>query len=463
MRAMAGERWRTHGPYVEQHPGDIAWGANSSVGAELVSALLVDGAYALRDDDVWHLGGRDGAMPELVGAAADHGASVYALDAEEAKVAALEPVGTDRAQEAGVRRQGVRRGAPPAARRGRAARRRVRRQRPRQPGPETALRVGRLRRRRPACEVSAADTAECGPMSFVVATDDGLYYVDDEGASRQLVDGGFRHVVAADDGAVALAADGTLWNVDDDGAAEFETLPPTRGAITCVLVNGDDVWAGTAGANLWLVRGGDLTPVKAFDDVEGRDTWHTPWGGPPDVRSLDVDEDDALFASVHVGGIVRSFDAGVTWLPSGEIEWDVHQVVTVPDYAATVLAATAQGMALSTDAGETWEVESRGLPHTYCRAIAVTGDHVVLSVSAGPDGAEAALYRRALEDSVFDRVRLGLPEYFAGNVDTYCLSAWDEQVVCAAPGGSVYVSNDNGVRWHELISGLPEPRAIAIL
>jgi hypothetical protein len=300
-------------------------------------------------------------------------------------------------------------------------------------------------------------------MSFVVATDEGLYYVDEDGDRRQLVEGGFRHVVAADEGAVALAHDGTLWNVDEDGAAEFETLPPTRGAITCVLVNGDDVWAGTAGANLWLVRAGDLTPVAAFDEVEGRDKWHTPWGGPPDVRSLDVDEDDVLFGSVHVGGIVRSFDAGDTWLPSGEIEWDVHQVVTVPDYASTVLAATAKGMALSTDAGETWELEDRGLPHTYCRSLAVTGDHVVLAVSAGPDGAEAALYRRALEDSVFDRVRLGLPDYFAGNIDTYCLTAWDEQVVCAAPGGALYVSNDSGVRWHELVSGLPEPRAVAIL
>lgn len=301
-------------------------------------------------------------------------------------------------------------------------------------------------------------------MSFVVATDDGLYFVDEDGAQRRLVEGGFRHVVAVDDGAaVALAADGTLWNVDEDGAAEFETLPPTRGAITCVLANGSDLWAGTAGAHLWLVREGELAPVASFEEVEGRDKWHTPWGGPPDVRSLDVDEDDALFASVHVGGIVRSFDNGDTWLPSGEIEWDVHQVVTVPDYASTVLAACAVGMALSTDAGETWEVESRGLPHPYCRAIAVTGDHVVLSVSAGPDGAESALYRRALEDSVFDRVRLGLPEYFAGNVDTYCLTAWDEQVVCAAPGGSLYVSNDNGVRWHELVTGLPEPRAIAIV
>src|SRR3712207_9592075 len=99
-------------------------------------------------------------------------------------------------------------------------------------------------------------------MSFVVATDDGLFHLDEDGNTRKLVEGPFRHVVAADDGAVALAADGTLWNVDDDGAAEFETLPPTRGAITCVLVNGDDVWAGTAGANLWLVRGGELMPGK---------------------------------------------------------------------------------------------------------------------------------------------------------------------------------------------------------
>jgi hypothetical protein len=300
-------------------------------------------------------------------------------------------------------------------------------------------------------------------MSFVVATDEGLYAVTDEGSQLRLVEGGFRHVVAADDGAVALAHDGTLWNVDDDGAAEFEELPPTRGAITCVLVNGTDVWAGTAGAHLLLVREGELMPVKAFDDVEGRERWHTPWGGPPDVRSLDVDEDDVLFASVHVGGIVRSFDNGDTWLPSGEIEWDVHQVVTVPDYASTIVAATAKGMALSTDAGETWELEDRGMPHTYCRAIAVTGDHVIISVSSGPDGAEAALYRRALEDSVFDRVRQGLPDYFAGNVDTYCLTAWDEQVVCAAPGGSLYVSNDSGVRWHELVTGLPEPRAVAIM
>lgn len=93
MQAIASARWRTHGPYVEQHVGDIAWGANPSLGKELVRALLVEGAYAFRDDDVWHLGGRDDAMPELVARAAEAGASVYALESEGPKVAALRDAG----------------------------------------------------------------------------------------------------------------------------------------------------------------------------------------------------------------------------------------------------------------------------------------------------------------------------------------------------------------------------------
>ena len=121
-------------------------------------------------------------------------------------------------------------------------------------------------------------------MSFVVATDDGLFLVDDEGTSQRIAEGGFRHVVAADDGAVALAADGTVWSVDDGGAAEFETLPPTRGEPRCVLSNGSDLWVGTSGAHLLLVRDGELRPVSSFDEVEGREKWYTPWGAPPDVR-----------------------------------------------------------------------------------------------------------------------------------------------------------------------------------
>ena len=92
MQAIASERWRTHGPYVAQHVGDLAWAA-SGPGCEDVGALLVDGGYAFTDGAHWSLGGRDDAMPELVEAARAAGAAVWALETEHEKVGLLREAG----------------------------------------------------------------------------------------------------------------------------------------------------------------------------------------------------------------------------------------------------------------------------------------------------------------------------------------------------------------------------------
>ena len=49
-----------------------------------------------------------------------------------------------------------------------------------------------------------------------------------------------------------------------------------------------------ASATLEVVR------VEPFERMEGREAWHTPWGGPPDVRSI-TEDFDAVYANVHVG------------------------------------------------------------------------------------------------------------------------------------------------------------------
>ena len=87
MQAIASERWRADGPYVEQHVGDLAWGANPPAGE--ASGLLLDGGYAFADGDDWHLGGPDTALPALVEAARAADASVYALEHERTKTAVL--------------------------------------------------------------------------------------------------------------------------------------------------------------------------------------------------------------------------------------------------------------------------------------------------------------------------------------------------------------------------------------
>ncbi|MCA1823611.1 MAG: hypothetical protein ABR520_10080 [Mycobacteriales bacterium] len=297
-------------------------------------------------------------------------------------------------------------------------------------------------------------------MDFLVGTDTGLFRLTETGGLEQLLDGPIRHVVAADEGAVALRGDGSLWSIDDDGAAEFDELSGVT--PTCLLLDDEDVWLGTTGAHLLLLRGGELTTVEAFDAVADREKWYTPWGAPPDTRSMDIDDDGTLYVAVHVGGIVRSLDGGQSWAPTLDIDLDVHQVVTVPEYAQTVVAACASGMALTTDQGESWEVEADGLHASYSRAIAVAGDHVVLSVSDGPDGGRGALYQRLLESSIFTRCREGLPDWFSGNIDTHCLAAWDEVVLAGAPDGTVYWSADSGQRWRQIASGLPAIRAVAI-
>lgn len=298
-------------------------------------------------------------------------------------------------------------------------------------------------------------------MSFVVATEGGLFRLDTDGSRQVLHIGDFRHVVPADEGCVALRADGTLYEVDEESAQEFDSPPVTN--PTCILVDEDDVWLGTEDARLFVVRKGELQRLHGFERAPGRETWHTPWGAPPAVRSLDMDDEGTLYVSVHVGGILRSTDGGETWQQTMDIANDVHQVVTVPDYPNTVLAACATGIAITVDAAEEWEFDTEGLHATYCRAVAPAGDYVVAAVSEGPEGGRLGLYRKALDDAIFGRCRKGMPgDWFSGTLETHCLAAWEETVVAGLPDGTVWFSEDYAETWRQLAAALPTIRAIAL-
>ena len=107
------------------------------------------------------------------------------------------------------------------------------------------------------------------------------------------------------------------------------------------------VWIGASTARLYRVDGGDLIEDHGFAGAPGRDDWYTPWGGPPDVRSMAVDGAGTLFVNVHVGGILRYDDTGPT--PTLDQDADVHQVIADPSVEGRVLAACARGLAQSTD------------------------------------------------------------------------------------------------------------------
>lgn len=230
----------------------------------------------------------------------------------------------------------------------------------------------------------------------------------------------------------------------------------------CLLATDSGVWVGTAEARLMRWVGSRLDWVESFDRIEGRDDWFTPWGGPPDTRSLAAGPTGVLFANVHVGGVARSVDQGRTWHPTMDIEVDCHQVLAHPQDASVVLAATGVGLGISTDGGTAWTYTDTGLHATYQRAVAVSGDQVLVSTSRGPGGGQAAVYRFTLGHRArFEKCEQGLPKWFTDNIDTGCLVARGQSAALGTADGSVFGSSDLGKNWALVRADLPKISCVA--
>jgi hypothetical protein len=230
--------------------------------------------------------------------------------------------------------------------------------------------------------------------------------------------------------------------------------------LTCVAPVEAGLLVGAAGARLHLLdTSGSLQPVESFDRAPGREDWYTPWGGPPDSRSLAVAGDGTLYVNVHVGGVLRSTDQARTWAPTIDLHADVHQVICPRPYQPQlVLVACADGLAVSEDAGQTWLLREVGLRRTYCRAVAVAGETVLVSSSDGPGGSHAAVYRAPLKGyERFERCWRGLPEWFEGNIDTGWLVGTGDLAAFVAPDGRLYRSVDEGAAWEQVGEELGEP------
>jgi hypothetical protein len=261
--------------------------------------------------------------------------------------------------------------------------------------------------------------------------------------------------------------DDDLWAVVDErevwrrNGAEWERLAELDGyRATCIAFT-DELIVGTSEARLFRLVGGGLEPVDGFDAAEGRTTWSTPWGGPPDTRSIS-EWTPHVYVNVHVGGILRAEHGGNTWTPTIDVDADVHQVAATE---GLVMAACAGGLAASTDLGETWTMRTYGLEARYSRAVVRCGDLALMSSSTGPRGSRAAVYRGGLMSGPFERCRDGLPEWFDDNIDTYCLDAlpYGSLAAFGTSDGRLFASTDAGATWAPIVTGLPPVRRVLVL
>jgi hypothetical protein len=296
--------------------------------------------------------------------------------------------------------------------------------------------------------------------TIIVATRGGLHSFDEGGDPR--VEHAERSVTAlgrAGDAFWAIVDASELWL--NSGADRSHVADLVDVSATCVAGIGGDVLVGSSEARLFRLEAGRLEPVAAFDRAEGREAWYTPWGGPPDTRSI-ANWDDDIYVNVHVGGILRTDDGGTTWSPTIDVDADVHQVTTTEDL---VLAACAGGLASSGDSGTTWTHRTEGLEASYSRAVAVCGDGVLVTASSGPRGGRAAVYRGALTGGAFERCRTGLPEWFDDNIDSHCLDALPDGSFAAfgTSEGRLFETRDQGATWTERASGLAKVQRVLVM
>jgi hypothetical protein len=299
---------------------------------------------------------------------------------------------------------------------------------------------------------------------ILASTSDGLLSFDLDGRPHQVeLEGRQVRTVAPETWTRlwAVIDRSQIWRTEGDGWELVVSLGELAGAddleATCLAdtranpVGG--ILVGTSRARLVRVNEQrEIGFVDSFDRAPGRDRWFTPWGGPPDTRTISEDGEQ-VYVNVHVGGILRSRDEGATWEPTIEIGADVHQVATG---AGRVYGAGAQGLSISADGGDTWQLRADGLHAAYCRAVAVCGPRLLLSASTGPSRGRAALYISGLDGERFEPCRGGLPEWFQGNIDSLCLDALPDGRLAAfgTETGELYASTEQGRSWTRVAEGL---------
>lgn len=245
------------------------------------------------------------------------------------------------------------------------------------------------------------------------------------------------HGIAAGAGrdGVTLATHHGLWSAD------LATRTATRIGTSQDDFMGFSPVAGRTGeafASGHPATGGNIGVIRTTD---GGVTWsHVSDGldGPVDFHNMEVSRADpaVIYGIGHDGAIQRSADSGATWEVSGQAPEKLIDIATSPDDAATLYAATEDGLSASTDKGATWQE--------------VTSSAPVTSVDAGADGTlRAAEYGRGLlaigADGTVSVLSADLPDgYLLYLAST---NATPHRLMALSAKGRLVLSDDGGATW----------------
>ena len=162
------------------------------------------------------------------------------------------------------------------------------------------------------------------PSILVATWSDGLFSITGKTIHQELAGQSVRTLVADGRGGVlTIIGRHSLSRRSSDG--EWTAIAKSEFELSCCIPIGDVVFVGTDDARILRVDpDGSQQYLTGFDTVAGRDKWYAGsaiidgkrMGPPRGIRSMAATCDGAvLLANVHVGGVPRSTDSGLTWQP----------------------------------------------------------------------------------------------------------------------------------------------------
>ncbi len=264
------------------------------------------------------------------------------------------------------------------------------------------------------------------------------------------------------DGLFRSMDSGQTWT-NVTGSIPHQRVPSVAISSSHVVNGVNAVYAGTEPSSLYisLDNGATWDDMPALRQLPSAPTWSfppRPWTSHVRWIALSHQDPDLIFAGIELGGVMRSTDGGKTWEDRKPGSYhDSHCIRTHPADPDRVYEAAGGGVAISSDAGETWTPVDEGMDRHYVWALAVdpvdpdrwyvSATHSARYAHRDDDSSEAVIYRK-VGGRPWEPLSNGLDRPMSEM--PYALLIWRDapaRIFAGTRQGTLIVSEDGGDRW----------------
>lgn len=274
---------------------------------------------------------------------------------------------------------------------------------------------------------------------------------------------------AFDGGVHVSSDDGRTWEPRGNGLTQNNVYSLAAGCI-----NGRArVFAGTEPAHLFVSDdlGLNWSEIASLRSVASVPKWSFP--APPHighVKHINFDPDDpmTIYASIEVGGLLKSTDGGERWVEFPSLYEDVHRLMIHPTGPKFLYAVTGRGLYVGPEGGAKWEQwtgredEIGGYPDGFVyrpsdpKLMFMTAAHDAPGTWRTTHFAGTRISRSKDGGRSWEILKNGLPDRLQASIEAFCLEEAGNatSIFAGTTAGEIFCSEDLGERWNTIVTDL---------